>query len=259
VIVRAAICPSPPLLAGELTGRAEILPDLRDASAAAAAHLLAADPDVVAVVGGAQETATWDPEDRLDLSAYAAGYAPPPAGGPAGGAAAADAPAAGPSTAGPSTAGSRGKPVLPLAVGIGALLLDEAGYAGPRILQAVDESAPADACLRLGRDLAAASPRVALLAVGDGSARRGRAAPGYLDERAVPFDDAVQRAVREGDMAALAGLDPDLARDLMATGRAAWQVLAGACEGAFDGARPAAEIRYAADPFGVAYLVALLG
>jgi len=250
VIVRAAICPSPPLLARELTGRAEILPELRDASAAAAAHLLAADPDVVAVVGGGQETATWDPEDRLDLSAYAAGYAPSPAGAPAG-----DTPSGGARTAGAPTDGGRGKPVLPLAVGLGALLLDQAGYDGPRILQAVDESAPAGACLRLGRDLAGASPRVALLAVGDGSARRGVKAPGYLDERAIQFDDAVQRAVREGDMAALAGLDPDLARDLMATGRAAWQVLAGA----FAGARPAAEIRYAGDPFGVAYLVALLG
>jgi hypothetical protein len=240
VIVRAAVCPSPPLLARELTGRTEILPDLRDASAAAVADLLAAAPDVVAVVGGGEETATWDPEDRLDLSAYAAGYAPSPTG-----AVAAD-------------GDGDGKPSLPLAVGIGALLLDDAGYAGPRILQAVDEAAPADACLRLGRDLAAASPRVALLAVGDGSARRSRSAPGYLDERAIPFDDAVQRAVREGDMAALARLNPDLARDLMATGRAAWQVLAGACDGAFADARPAAEIRYAADPFGVAYLVAVL-
>jgi len=241
VIVRAAVCPSPPLLARELTGRTEILPDLRDACAAAVADLLAAAPDVVAVVGGGEETATWDPEDRLDLSAYAAGYAPSPAG-----AVAADGD------------GEHGKPSLPLAVGIGALLLDDAGYAGPRILQAVGESASADACLRLGRDLAAASPRVALLAVGDGSARRSRSAPGYLDERAVPFDDGVQRAVREGDLAALARLDPDLARDLMATGRAAWQVLAGACDGAFAGVRPAAEIRYAADPFGVAYLVAVL-
>jgi hypothetical protein len=241
VIVRAAVCPSPPLLARELTGRTEILPDLRDACAAAVADLLAAAPDVVAVVGGGEETATWDPEDRLDLSAYAAGYAPSPTG-----AVAAD-------------GDGDGKPSLPLAVGIGALLLDDAGYAGPRILQAVDEAAPADACLRLGRDLAAASPRVALLAVGDGSARRSRSAPGYLDERAIPFDDAVQRAMREGDLAALARLDPDLARDLMATGRAAWQVLAGACDGAFaGGARPAAEIRYAADPFGVAYLVAVL-
>jgi hypothetical protein len=255
VIVSAAVCPSPPLLARELTGQAEILPDLRDACAAAVAHLLAATPDVVAVVGGGQETASWDSEDRLDLSAYGASYVSSPAAG----APVTGAPVTGAPVTGALTAGSRGKPGLPLAVGIGALLLDEAGYSGPRILQAVDESAPTDACLRLGRDLAGASPRVALLAVGDGSARRGRTAPGYLDERAIPFDDAVQHAMRDGDMVALAGLDPDLARDLMATGRAAWQVLAGACDGAFAGVRPAAEIRYAADPFGVAYLVALLG
>jgi hypothetical protein len=224
VIVRAALCPSPPLLARELTGRTEILPGLRAACAAAVADLLAAAPDVVAVVGAGQETATCDPDDRLDLSAYA------------------------------PAAGARGKPGLPLALGIGALLLDEAGYAGPRVLQAVDELAPPAACLRLGRDLAGAAPRVALLAVGDGSARRGPAAPGYLDERAVPFDGEVERAVRAGDMAALAGLDPDVARDLMATGRAAWQVLAGA----MDGTRPSAGIRYAGAPFGVAYLVAVL-
>lgn len=225
MIVAAAVCPSPPLLARELTGRAGVLPELRDACAAAVGHLLTAAPDVIAVVGAGQETATWDPDDRLDLSAYA-----------------------------PGPAAARGKPGLPLALGIGALLLDEAGYAGPRIFQAVDESAPAGACLRLGRELADRTPRAALLAIGDGSARRGPAAPGYIDERAVPFDDAVRDAMREGDMAALARLDPDLARDLMATGRAAWQVLAGA----YAGTRPAAAIRYAADPFGVAYLVALL-
>jgi hypothetical protein len=225
VIISAAVCPSPPLLAGEFTGRAEVLPELRDACVTAVRHLLAAAPDVIAVVGAGSDTATWDPDDRLDLSAYA-----------------------------PPVSGAHGKPGLPLALGIGALLLDEAGYAGPRLMQAVDESAPTADCLRLGRDLAAAAARVALLAIGDGSTRRGPAAPGYLDERAVPFDDAVRRAVRDGDMAALAGLDPDLARDLMATGRAAWQVLAGA----FAGARPATEITYAADPFGVAYLVATL-
>jgi len=225
VIITAALCPSPPLLAGEFTGRAEVLPELRDACATAVRHLLAAAPDVIAVVGAGSDPATWDPDDRLDLSAYA-----------------------------PPVSGAHGKPGLPLALGIGALLLDEAGYAGPRLMQAVDESAPTADCLRRGRDLAAAAARVALLAIGDGSSRRGPAAPGYLDERAVPFDDAVRRAVRDGDMAALAGLDPYLARDLMATGRAAWQVLAGA----FAGARPATEISYAADPFGVAYLVATL-
>ena len=64
--------------------------------------------------------------------------------------------------------------------------------------------------------------------MGDGSARRSASAPGYLDERAAPFDAAVEQAVRDGDLPALAALDPDLARDLLAAGRPAWQVLAGA-------------------------------
>ncbi len=41
----------------------------------------------------------------------------------------------------------------------------------------------------------------------------------------------------------------------MATGRPAWQVLAGALETAFP---LAVAVRYAGDPFGVAYLVATL-
>jgi len=252
VIVRAALCPSPPLLAPALTGRAVILPELRDACAAAVARLVGAldlvggapdsaggPPDLVVVVGAGAATATWDPDDRLDLSAYApAAYAEAartPAGTPA--------------------AGSRVKPGLPLALGLGALLLDTAGYTGPRLLQAVDESEPAGACLRLGRELVGAATRVAMLAVGDGSARRAPSAPGYFDERAAPFDDAVRHAVGNGDMAALAGLDPALARDLMATGRAAWQVLAGAMG---TSTRPRTEIRYADAPFGVAYLVAVI-
>jgi len=255
VIVRAALCPSPPLLARALTGRAAILPELRDACAAAVARLvgsppelvggprepvvgspepLGGPPELVVVVGAGAATATWDPDDRLDLSAYA-----PAVGTPAD----------------TSAAGSRVKPGLPLALGLGALLLNGAGYTGPRLLQAVDESEPAGACLRLGRELVGAATRVAMLAVGDGSARRAPSAPGYFDERAAPFDDAVRHAVGNGDMAALAGLDPALARDLMATGRAAWQVMAGAMG---TSTRPRTEVRYADAPFGVAYLVAVL-
>ena len=255
MIVRAALCPSPPLLARALTGRAAILPELRDACAAAVARLvgsppelvggprepvvgspepLGGPPELVVVVGAGAATATWDPDDRLDLSAYA-----PAVGTPAD----------------TSAAGSRVKPGLPLALGLGALLLDGAGYTGPRLLQAVDESEPAGACLRLGRELAGGAARVAMLTVGDGSARRSPSAPGYLDERAAPFDEAVRQAVSNGDMAALAGLDPALARDLMATGRAAWQVLAGAMG---TSSRPRTEIRYTDAPFGVAYLVAVL-
>jgi hypothetical protein len=58
-------------------------------------------------------------------------------------------------------------------------------------------------------------------------------------------------------MAALAALDPALARELMATGRPAWQVLAGALGFAPESGPPSAEILYADDPFGVAYIVAV--
>ena len=233
MITAAAVCPSPPLLARELTGRALVLPELREACATAVARLLATAPDVVLVVGGGTATATWDPDDRLDLSAWAPGpgwFVPT------------------------GKIGMRGKPGLPLALGLGAMLLDEAAYAGRRIMQAVGEAEPAAACLRLGASVANVAARMAVLVVGDGSARRSPAAPGHFDERAAPFDLAVEQALRHGDMAAVAALDATLARDLMATGRAAWQVLAGALAER----RPAGEILYADAPFGVGYLVAVL-
>jgi hypothetical protein len=224
MIVRAVLCPSPPLLASGVTGQDDLLPELRGACAAAVAWLLAADPGTVAVIGPAIATVTWPPDSVPDLSMHA--------------------PAAYP---GPSP--------LPLALAIGAQLLDAAGYCGPRILQSVAESASPGACLQLGRELAAAAPRVALLVVGDGSARRSAAAPGYLDDRAEPFDATVERAFRGGDLSGLAALDPDLARDLLASGRPAWQALAGALSPA---PRPQTEVLYSAAPFGVAYLVATL-
>ena len=222
MIVRAALCPSPPLLAAGVTGQEVLLPELREACAAAVSWLLAAGPGTVAVIGPATVTASWPPGSAPDLSMHA--------------------PAAYP-----------GPPHLPLSLAIGAQFLDAAGYSGPRILQSIAESASAGACLACGHDLAAAGPSVALLVMGDGSARRSAAAPGYLDERAEPFDLAVEQAFRDGDLPALAGLDADLARDLLASGRPAWQALAGALP-----ATPKSEIRYSAAPFGVAYLVATL-
>ena len=89
----------------------------------------------------------------------------------------------------------------------------------------------------------------------DGSAMRGPRAPGYLDERAGAFDAGVERALRAGDLHALEAIDPALARELMATGRPAWQVLAGATHGA----ALRADVMYAGDPFGVMYVVAFFG
>jgi hypothetical protein len=249
MIVAAAICPSPPLLAGELTGRADILPELRAACAAAVARLLAAAPGVVAVVGPAETTGPWDPAGELSLVSFAPAKAV--------GASLSD-------NSKKRTRGRKAAPSLPLALGIGALLLDEAGYTGPRALRGIAEYEPAAGCLAVGREIAASAERVALLAVGDGTARRSPSAPGYLDERAAPFDEAVERAVRDGDLPAIAALDPALAADLLAGGRPAWQALAGAMSASRPPGdhsatgRPHTEILYSDAPLGVAYLVATL-
>jgi hypothetical protein len=249
VIVAAAICPCPPLLARELTGQTEVLPELRAACAAAVGFLAAAAPDVIVVAGPDEETASWDPGGGLDLAAYA------------------------PAHAGPRSPGGAAV-ALPLSLGIGARLLDEAGYAGPRALHGIGAMAEPGYCLRAGYQLARSAPRVALLVMGDGSARRSVSAPGYLDERAAPFDAALERAVRDADLAALAAIDPALAADLLAAGRPAWQVLAGALRAAGADDDPAAagadgaggtpsghiqaEVLYSGAPFGVGYLVATL-
>ena len=190
--------------------------------------MLKAGPDLVAVVGPAETTGPWDPAGELSLASFApvlrAGRLP-------------------------------AAPPLPLALGVGGLLLDGAGYTGPRTFHGIAENEPAVGCLALGRQIAACAPRVALLAVGDGTARRSTSAPGYLDERAAPFDEAVERAVRDGDLAAIAALDPVLAAELLAVGRPAWQAMAGAMSAA---GRAQTEILYSDAPLGVAYLVAAL-
>jgi len=224
VIIRAALCPCPPLLMRELTGGDPLVSGLREACANVTARLVATHPDVVIVVGPAPATAGWDPASRLDRSAFA------PALGSSG----------------------NGTPGLPLPLGLGALLLDHAGYFGPRVLQAVGEHEAAARCAELGGQLTASAARAALLVMGDGSARRSLTAPGHLDERAAPFDARVERAIREGDLAVLAALDPALGRELMVTGRPAWQVLAAA----MGPGRPGTEVLYADAPFGVTYLVA---
>ena len=92
------------------------------------------------------------------------------------------------------------------------------------------DSAPAD-CFEVGRDLADAAERVALLVMGDGSARHDVKAPGYVDPRAAEWDRQVQEIFVSGDLAALERLDPAIADELLCAGRAPWQVLAGAATG----------------------------
>lgn len=227
MITAAALCPSPPLLHPALTGRSVVLPELRAACARAVERLLLDDPEVIVAVGPAGATGEWDAGGQLDLSSFAPGVSRPSLPVPLS---------------------------VPLSLGLGGMLLDQAGYRGARRLLAVGQDEPASACAALGAGLGFPGGRAALLVMGDGSARRSLRAPGYLDPRAAGFDAEVERAVRAGDLDALLRIDQDLARDLMATGRPAWQVLAGAMRDL----GPAAEVLYCDDPFGVGYLVASL-
>lgn len=93
---------------------------------------------------------------------------------------------------------------------------------------------------------------VAVIVVGDGSARRTLKAPGYLDERAAPFDTTVQNALRSGDVDTLAALDAGLGAELLASGVPAWRAIAPVLAGrAWE-----ATLHYADDPYGVRYFAA---
>jgi hypothetical protein len=233
LITAAALCPWPPLLVRELTGADPVVPELRDACAAAVAALLTGGPGEVVVVAPGLDTTTWPASGRLNIAAFGGQLANDPAAG---------------------TGVEYERPALPPAAGMGAYLLDQASYRGPRVIWTVSEDETPAGCRKLGADLAATGQRTALLVLGDGSARRGPKAPGAFDPRAAAFDATVERAIRAADLDALLAVDPVLARDLMATGRPAWQVLAGALAGT----DPAVHVRYADDPFGVMYLVASL-
>src|SRR5258706_727024 len=247
MIVAAAVCRSPPLLIPELTGAKQVATELRRACHASVAELTAAAPEVIALVGAAERSRTWNGAATFDLARYAPGMSSRAA--PLLGSGAAPRLSAG-AGQGPDP----GPAGLPSALGVGNWLLDQAGCQVIRVLQSVAQDEAPARCADIGARLAASRGRVALLVMADGSARRGLKAPGYLDGRSTGFDAEVERAVRTGRLEALLSADPALAHELMATGRPAWQVLAGALRGR----KVSSEVRYRDDPFGVAYLVASL-
>src|SRR3954451_1593906 len=136
----------------------------------------------------------------------------------------------------------------PLALLVGSWLT--AGTS--RSFVAVADDLEPDECAELGAELAASAPRVALVVMGDGSARLSEKGPGYLDERAGGYDEAVAQALRSGATTALLDLDPALARELLVAGRAPWQVLAGAVAAA---GAPLVGNAWHEMPYGVGYHV----
>lgn len=153
---------------------------------------------------------------------------------------------------------------LPLSLTIGRWLLDRAGWSGDIVLQEIAAGTSAEACERLGAQLAADTVQNSVwLALGDGSNRRGPRSPGHDHPQAADFDADVARAFATADLPALLGLDSDLATTLGAAGRPVWQVLAAGvtqmqtAEAAVsDWTAIDATVHYDDAPFGVEYLVA---
>jgi len=267
VLIAAAVCPHPPLLVpAAACGAAAELDALREACDAAVTVLAAADPDLIVTVGGAAEDAEFAESAAGSLAAYGIGWrtgAGPavlplsltigrwllPRAGllPAGPAERAGLLGAGPpDRAGPVRADPAER-AGPVPAGTAA------ARPAPRVrLLATAFGTPTHACLRLGAQIAARAPRVAVLAMGDGPACLSPQAPGYLDARARSYDAGVTAALADADAGRLARLDPDLSADLLVAGRAVWQVLTGAAgEGRFRG-----HLHRAEAPYGVSYLVA---
>ncbi|MFE0483943.1 class III extradiol dioxygenase subunit B-like domain-containing protein [Streptomyces tendae] len=235
MLVAAAVCPCPPLLVPEVAaGAAPELDSARAACTDALGVLAASRPDRLVLVGPA-DLAGPEVYPRgargsfrgfgVDLDVYLGA-----GGGDADGA------------------------ELPYGPAVGAWLLGRTGgwTDVPVDGVGVGDALSAERCAALGRDIAARAGRTALLVLGDASACRTLKAPGYLDERAAPFDAEVGRALGAADPAALAALDVVLARELKVSGRAPWQVLAGAAEGA----DLAGALLYEDAPYGVGYVVA---
>ncbi|GAA2733759.1 class III extradiol dioxygenase subunit B-like domain-containing protein [Actinocorallia aurantiaca] len=221
MLIRAAVCPHPPLLVPELAGEAAgELAELREACRRAVRTLLEPGAGDLVVVGGGPETRAFGPSAAGSFRPYGLDL----------------------------DVGS-GAPVLPLSLTVGRWLLE--GREPARFQSVAFDAAP-EACLELGRELARED--VALLVLGDGSACRDEKAPGYLDERALPYDREAARALGHADAAALERLDPVLSGELLAAGRAAWQVLAGAASAG--GGPLRGELLADEAPYGVGYFVA---
>jgi len=266
-ITAAALVPYPPLLLPEL-GRSPT-PDLellRSASRHAVATLLD-QAEALLVVGPAPAWGEAEPGAAGSFVPYGAPVtASLPAEQPA-------APAAADGPAGPCRAAAAARWLdraalppgrltgLPLSLAVAAWLLDQLAQERalpPVAAFGVPAGAAAGQAAKLGRALAAAvrQARVGLLVMADLSARRTQRAPASFHPDAEEFDRRIGDAVRKAELGRLLEVDPALAAEMGAGGMAALWLLAGALADVRD---LHGEVRYEGGPFGVGYLVGVLG
>jgi hypothetical protein len=222
VALTVAFCPAAPLLLPGVAGRAaEETAHLRSACLTAVRAALSGAPDRVVVVGAAPAGARYGEGDVGSLRSLGIDLRIPFAGRPA----------------------DDGQQVVPLPHLLGAWLLDQVGSTAPRVGVAPDG---------LGGALGDSDGPVAVLAVGDGSARRTIKSPGWVDEAGEPFDAAVAEALAAGDAAALAALDPALGHRVLAEGTPTWRAVGAA----LTGREITARLHCAEAPYAVGYFVA---
>lgn len=218
VITGAAFCPHPPLLVPQVAqGAAGEVEDLRAACRTAIQRVAGRDERLV-VIGTAAQSDRYPAGSHGSLAGY------------------------GVDVAVSLGHGQSGRDGLPLALAVGAWLLRDA----------LGESYQASGVAVTGEEPLELGPEpTALLVMGDGSARRSLAAPGYLDERAEAYDARVAAALRAGRPADLTP-DPAIGAELLAAGVPAWRTAARTLgQAVYD-----AEVLYDAAPYGVGYFVA---
>jgi hypothetical protein len=247
MLAAAALAPDTALVVPGVSGRSDVLADLRGNALEAVRDALEVDPGLVVVV--APGTATREVAGPVRASLAAAGVPD---------ALLSWAPVAGRPDA--STVG--------VAASVALVLLVRAGWTGPvRVVEtapvtaAGGEGEPRPAELRaLGARVAGGEgTRVVLVVAGSSSARHGPDAPRADDSRAPAFDAAVLADVADGGPGArarLAALDPALAAELDVSGWAPWQVLLGAVEALGPDADVDARVLAAPVPFGAQHLAA---
>jgi hypothetical protein len=214
----AAFCPHPPLLVPAVGAGEPVA--VREPALEAVRALLATSIDQVVVIGAHAGPPTTFPAGAtgsfagygVDLRVHLPGAAPAP------------------------------DVTLPLALAVGAWLLDAAGWTGPTVGLACDHD---------GNLPATADRPTGLLVMGDGSARRTEKAPGWLDERAAGFDAGVAKALGSGEPDALR-TDLTLGADLLAAGAPVWTAAAALLAGR----EWRAALTYDEAPYGVGYFVA---
>jgi hypothetical protein len=204
-----------PAVAG---GSAAIDHELRVACVETVRRAISLSPDEVVVVASTPSSSRWGSEATWSFAGFGVQSSP---------------------TAPPAD--------LPWSLGIGAWLLDECGWSGPRRYLGVgphDDEPPPDG----------GGARTVVISIGDGSARRSERAPGHFDPRSEAFDDHLAECLARGDVGGLAGADEGLAIELWCHTVPVWQWVAASVGGQ---AMTAAELVSHTAPYGVGYFVAL--